>query len=581
MRLSDLPLRWRIGFLASLSVIAAGLVAAVGGHFVNRALVEQRMNSVRFIAESAGAIATRYHTLAQDGALAEDEAKDRAKTAIGAIRYNGGEYLWIWTSRIINVMHANPKLIGNSGAEIRDRNGVYVIREAVRGALAPVPEFVRYEWPRANDPQGPTYEKLSYSVHFKPWDWVIGTGVYTDDLRSEFTEMMTVFGMVVAGLGAFGLLIGWVVARGIALPLSHVRAAMVRLAEDDLSVDVPECRRRDEIGDMARTLTTFKERRAAQRKLEAESAALESRSAAQRKLEAESAALESRSAAQRRDALDGVACRFENTIDTALAGVCAMADRLQGTARGLLDGAHRNMDESRSAASTSQSVSNNVQTVAAAVEQLAGSVREIAGQVGNSSQVAEKAAGHAGEAVVKVNGLVESADRIGNVVRLINDIASQTNLLALNATIEAARAGEAGKGFAVVASEVKVLANQTAKATEEIAAQVAAIQSSTGVAAADINRIAEVVRELQTISSAVAAAVEQQNAATGEISRAVVAAAQGVTQLEGAVGSVASAADRASAGSEELYTELGAMLDQMHHVTDAAKSFVVEVRAQG
>ncbi|HYD65410.1 methyl-accepting chemotaxis protein [Azospirillum sp.] len=564
MRLSDLPLRWRIGFLASLSVIAAGLVAAVGGHFVNRALVEQRMNSVRFIAESAGAIATRYHTLAQDGALAEDEAKDRAKTAIGAIRYNGGEYLWIWTSRIINVMHANPKLIGNSGAEIRDRNGVYVIREAVRGALAPVPEFVRYEWPRANDPQGPTYEKLSYSVHFKPWDWVIGTGVYTDDLRSEFTEMMTVFGMVVAGLGAFGLLIGWVVARGIALPLSHVRAAMVRLAEDDLSVDVPECRRRDEIGDMARTLTTFKERRAAQRKLEAESAALESRSAA-----------------QRRDALDGVACRFENTIDTALAGVCAMADRLQGTARGLLDGAHRNMDESRSAASTSQSVSNNVQTVAAAVEQLAGSVREIAGQVGNSSQVAEKAAGHAGEAVVKVNGLVESADRIGNVVRLINDIASQTNLLALNATIEAARAGEAGKGFAVVASEVKVLANQTAKATEEIAAQVAAIQSSTGVAAADINRIAEVVRELQTISSAVAAAVEQQNAATGEISRAVVAAAQGVTQLEGAVGSVASAADRASAGSEELYTELGAMLDQMHHVTDAAKSFVVEVRAQG
>jgi len=564
MRLSDLPLRWRIGFLASLSVIAAGLVAAVGGHFVNRALVEQRMNSVRFIAESAGAIATRYHTLAQDGALTEDEAKDRAKTAIGAIRYNGGEYLWIWTSRIINVMHANPKLIGNSGAEIRDRNGVYVIREAVRGALAPVPEFVRYEWPRANDPQGPTYEKLSYSVHFKPWDWVIGTGVYTDDLRSEFTEMMTVFGMVVAGLGAFGLLIGWVVARGIALPLSHVRAAMVRLAEDDLSVDVPECRRRDEIGDMARTLTTFKERRAAQRKLEAESAALESRSAA-----------------QRRDALDGVACRFENTIDTALAGVCAMADRLQGTARGLLDGAHRNMDESRSAASTSQSVSNNVQTVAAAVEQLAGSVREIAGQVGNSSHVAEKAAGHAGEAVVKVNGLVESADRIGNVVRLINDIASQTNLLALNATIEAARAGEAGKGFAVVASEVKVLANQTAKATEEIAAQVAAIQSSTGVAAADINRIAEVVRELQTISSAVAAAVEQQNAATGEISRAVVAAAQGVSQLEGAVGSVASAADRASAGSEELYTELGAMLEKMHHVTDAAKSFVVEVRAQG
>ncbi len=558
----DVRLRGRIWFLALLSILAAGLVAAVGGSFVNRALVEQRMNSVRFIAESAGSIAAGYHKQALDGTLSEEEAKGRARAAIGAIRYNNGEYLWIWTSDIVNVVHANPKLIGQSGREIRDRNGVYVIREAVRGALAPVPEFVHYEWPRANDPQGATYEKLSYSVYFKPWDWVIGTGVYVDDLKADFAGMMTVFGLIVAGVAAVSLLLGWLVARSITGPLARVRAAMLRLAEDDLAHEIPEQARRDEIGDIARTVTVFKHRREDQKRLEAENATLEARSAEQRSR-----------------ALDGVAVRFETTVDGGLSSACGTADRLQSTARMLVDGAHHTMDRSRNSADTARTVSANVQAVSAAVEQLGGSIREIADRIGDSSQVAEKAAGHAEEAVAKVAGLVESADRIGDVVHLIAGIASQTNLLALNATIEAARAGEAGKGFAVVATEVKALASQTARATEEIAAQVSAIQSSTSLAADDITRIAEVVRELQSIGAAVAAAVEQQNAATGEIGRAAVAAADGVGQLEGSVANAATAAREAGAGAEELCRELAAMQQRMHEVSDAARSFIVEVRA--
>ncbi|SMH44045.1 methyl-accepting chemotaxis protein [Azospirillum agricola] len=557
-----LRLKWRIWFLALLSVVAAGLVAAVGGSFINRALVEQRMNSVRFIAESAGSIAARYHRLATDGTLDEAEAKERARAAIGAIRYNNGEYLWVWTSDIVGVVHANAKLVGQSGREIRDRNGVYVIREAVRGALAPVPEFVHYEWPRANDPQGPTYEKLSYSVHFKPWDWVIGTGVYVDDLRSDFAGMMTVFGLIVAGVGAVSLLLGWLVARGVTGPLARLRAVMLRLAEDDLACEVPEQQRRDEIGDMARAVRLFKQRREDQKRLEAESATLEARAAE-----------------QRRGALDAVAVRFEGSIDGALSEASGTADRLQATARLMLDGAHHNMDRSGASAEVAQTVSANVQAVSAAVEQLGGSIREIADRIDDSSRVAEQAAAHAGEAVGKVAGLVDSAERIGDVVHLIAGIAGQTNLLALNATIEAARAGEAGKGFAVVASEVKQLASQTARATEDIAAQVAAIQSATGLAAGDINRIAGVVRELQAIGSAVAAAVEEQSAATAEIGRAAVAAADGVHRLEGNVASAATAAREAGAGAEELCRELGSMQERMHDVTAAARTFIVQVRA--
>ncbi|WP_199231789.1 cache domain-containing protein, partial [Azospirillum sp. TSO35-2] len=407
MRISELPLRWRIGFLASLSIIAAGLVAAVGGHFVNRALVEQRMNSVRFIAESGGSIAARYHKLAQDGVMSEEEAQERAKTAIGAMRYSDGEYLWIWTSQIISVMHANAGLIGKSGAEIRDRNGVYVIREAVRGALTPVPEFVSYEWPRPNDPKGPTYEKLAYSVHFKPWDWVIGTGVYTDDLRSAFAGMMTVFGLVVAGLSGLALLLGWAVARSVTGPLSRVHGVMLRLAEQDLDAEVPERGRRDEIGGMARTLEVFKANILRNHQMEQES-----RTAA------------AQAAADKRAAVLELATRFEATVGRIVDQVGASATAFQATASQVSSAVEEVERECTAVASASEQASANVQTVAAAAEEMSTAIRDLSSRVAQAAHRSKTTAERTEQAQTQLDALATAIEQVDQIVASINAVAS-------------------------------------------------------------------------------------------------------------------------------------------------------------
>ncbi|MDP6342945.1 MAG: HAMP domain-containing methyl-accepting chemotaxis protein [Alphaproteobacteria bacterium] len=344
-------------------------------------------------------------------------------------------------------------------------------------------------------------------------------------------------------------------------PLAALGGVMEALAEGNSTVEVPYGDSDNEVGGMAKTVEVFRRNAIEREKLEAEQKAEQERKA------------------ERTQRMEQVTEAFDQEISGIVATVSDAAEVMRGSARGMADTAERTNSRSATVASASEQASANVQTVASATEELSASVQEVSGQVAHSAEIARSAVVEAERVNGQVQGLADASQKIGEVVDLINDIASQTNLLALNATIEAARAGEAGKGFAVVASEVKNLATQTAKATDEIATQIAGIQDATGSAVQGIDGIGETIAKIDEIAAAIAAAVEEQGAATGEISRNVQQAASGTDDVSSNISAVsADAAETGKAAGEVLRSadNLGEQSNTLGAVIDR---FLKDVRA--
>jgi methyl-accepting chemotaxis protein len=361
--------------------------------------------------------------------------------------------------------------------------------------------------------------------------------------ESVHSAIYLTVGMVGAGLAIILGLAFFVSIIGITKPIGAMTGAMGMLAAGNKTVEVPGQGREDEIGTMAAAVQVFK-----LNMIEAD------------RLRGETEELKKQSELKVRQAMLDLATRFESGVGGVVDGVTAAATELQSTAQSMAATAEETSRQSGAVATASEETTQNVQTVAAATEELTASISEISNQVTESTRIVGEAVTQANDTNAKVQGLSEAAQKIGDVVRLINDIAGQTNLLALNATIEAARAGEAGKGFAVVASEVKILATQTAKATEEIGAQVRAIQDATTSSAEAIKNITQTINRVSEISTAIASAVEEQGAATQEISRNVQQAAQGTTEVSSNIASVTSAAHETGTAAGQVLTaaaELG------------------------
>ncbi|NIX77895.1 methyl-accepting chemotaxis protein [Microvirga terricola] len=370
--------------------------------------------------------------------------------------------------------------------------------------------------------------------------------------------------MVVAGIGvAVGLAFGFLLGQfGIARPIRSAVAVLQRLANGDFSSAITGANRKDEVGDVARAALVFREN------------GLE-----KIRLEKEQEAAKARSEAEKQAAMHQLAEGFEKAVGAVVMAVSSAATQLQGSAHSMTAAAEETSVQSLAVASASEEASTNVQTVAAAAEELSISVQEIARQVADSARIATAAVTDADATAEKVQRLSHAASRIGDVVNLISSIASQTNLLALNATIEAARAGEAGKGFAVVAQEVKVLAEQTAKATSEIATQIQEIQASTAESANAIQNVTNVIRTIHQTSTAIAAAVEQQGAATQEIARNVQQASQGTAEVSSNITGVTRAAEESSAASAQVLTSASDLSEQSELLRSQVGQFLANVRA--
>lgn len=361
-------------------------------------------------------------------------------------------------------------------------------------------------------------------------------GKDAEDLMSLSSFMTWLAWIMLGGGVTLGLVIALVTARSIVNPLNLLNGIMRRLADRDLAVQVAGQERSDEIGDMAKTVQVFKDSMLETDRLTAMQAAEQARQN------------------ERSRKMDVVVKDFDSMIGEIVGAVTAAATELQSTAQGLSATAEETAQQSSAVAAASEEMTQNVQTVASATEELTASIQEISNQVSESSRIVGSAVEQAEETNGQVAVLADAAQKIGEVVTLINAIAGQTNLLALNATIEAARAGEAGKGFAVVASEVKNLATQTARATDEIGGQVRAIQEASNSSAQAIVTITKTINRVSEISTAIASAVEEQGAATQEISRNVQQAAAGTSEVANNIHGVTEASQQTSAGSTQVLT---------------------------
>jgi methyl-accepting chemotaxis protein len=385
-------------------------------------------------------------------------------------------------------------------------------------------------------------------------------------IREELEHFYSVRIVAMAGVILLGILAGLAVAllvsrRFIAGPIRRLTGTMTGLAEGHYDRDIAGSETRDEIGEMARAMVVFKDNGLANQAMQAERAQVQ----AERE--------------RRQQAVDGLLRGFDKRMSEMLEQLGGAATEMQATARSMTSIAERTARQSQAVSAATEEASSNVQTVASAGEELSASIQEISRQVTESSVIASQAVEVAQQTDGQVQGLVKAVGKIGDVVKLINDIAGQTNLLALNATIEAARAGEAGKGFAVVAGEVKGLASQTAKATEEITGQIQAIQNATEGSVAAIREITGVIHKIREISATIASAVEEQGAATQEIARNVQQAATGTQEVANNVGGVNASADETGHAAAEVLTAAESLASQADELRLDVNRFLEGIRA--
>ncbi|HUC68532.1 MAG TPA: cache domain-containing protein [Stellaceae bacterium] len=559
-RFHNLPLSLKLQSLVFVALLALILIVGMAAWQERTRMMEDRITEIHVLTEAGVGLATHFQQLEAEGKLTHDQAWQQFHDALGGLRYDNGNYLFVYTmDGTQRVMPAQPKIEGTNRINLQDPTGLYFVRDMIaiaeRGGGV---GHLLYPRPGTTAP----VPKVNYILPFKPWNIFIATGLFVDDIDAAFYAALWQLGAISGAIALATALIAWLLSRSIARPLGGIERAMSALAAGDLDVTAAAEDRTDEIGRMARSLEVF--RHNAMEKLQLE----------QQRLEAETG-----TRAERQRLMLELAERLQQKIGGLAEALRGASTGLRTTAETMNSATGQSETRSDAIGAAVAQTSTNVETVASAAEELATSIHEIGRQVAQSTEIATKAVADAERTDQLVQRLASSAQKIGDVVRLINEIAGQTNLLALNATIEAARAGEAGKGFAVVASEVKVLANQTAKATEEIGGQVVQIQHATTEAVSAINGIAATIREVSEIVTAIAAAVAQQGAATGEISRNVQQAARGAREVTENIAGVRDAVKRAGSASGEVLTAANQLAGQSQLLAQEITQAIADIRA--
>ena len=547
--------------LAILIVSGIGLVlVAILSLGVLRAqMIDDATVEMRHMAESGQSIIQKYYDLSKKGELDELTAKAMAAKTIDSIRFSNKNYIFIYDYQGIAVVTpGHPERIGKSFLNDKDPDGVAYIARLVDAARQGGGQ-VFYRFFQSND--SVLHPKVSFAVDFAPWQWMIGSGAYLDSINDIFWTQAFKSGLAVLIILLIGMGITIAIARNISVPLALLSHTTEKLIQGEYSIEVPGMARNDEIGILGRVINALREE------------AIEAEDLRVRQKLSEQAAL-----ADQHKQMLAIADRLDDKVKGMVDTMVQATANMQRVASSMNNAALGASNSSSSVAAAAAEVSSNVTTVATATGQLTSSISEIARQVGESNSIATKAVADAERTTKLVNSLSETVGRIGDVVNLITDIASQTNLLALNATIEAARAGEAGKGFAVVANEVKVLANQTAKATDEISGQIIAVQSATAEAVTAISGIASVISTINHITTVMTAAITEQQTTTSEIASNCQQAAHGAQEVSSNIRQIVTLTSNVGGAARDVSSSSEKLEDEAHHLQDEVAQFLESIR---
>src|ERR1700690_597220 len=482
-------------FRLVVAVAAAGLMALAGFWIMSQRsmLLTEKMQKTKNLIEVPYSVLEAQQQLEIQGKISRAEAQRRALEIIQPMRYEGQNYFWINDEHPTMIMHPmKPELNGKDLTSVKDSSGKAMFVEFVRAAESPDGGYVYYLWPKPGKDK--PVEKLSFVKRFAPWGWVLGTGIYIDDLDAAWRGNARTAGELALACLIPLVAVSIATGRSIFLHLNDMaeRIQDVAEGEGDLTVRIA-ITSDDEMSKVAEWFNLF---------------------------------------------MDQLQEMIRAITETA-AQVAAGSEELSATSQQITANSEETTAQAKVVSDTSGQVNTNLQTLASGAEEMNSTIGDIARNTTEAARVASDAVEAAAAANQTVSRLGESSVEIAKVIEAITSIAQQTNLLALNATIEAARAGEAGKGFAVVANEVKELAKQTAKATEDISRKIEAIQTDTKAAVKAIASISGVIHQINDISSTIATAVEEQNATTNEMSRNVSEAAHGSGEITSNIAGVA------------------------------------------